>query len=75
MVRAHEVVEDGYEFFAHRQLVTLFSAPNYCGIMNNAGGVMSVSSDLVCSFVIIQPCHKYKMTAKDDDQMPSDEEE
>ncbi|XP_023295880.2 serine/threonine-protein phosphatase alpha-2 isoform [Lucilia cuprina] len=25
--RAHQVVEDGYEFFARRQLVTLFSAP------------------------------------------------
>ena len=24
-------MEDGYEFFAKRQLVTLFSAPNYCG--------------------------------------------
>lgn len=27
--RAHQVVEDGYEFFARRSLVTLFSAPNY----------------------------------------------
>ncbi|CAE7262551.1 bimG [Symbiodinium sp. CCMP2592] len=25
--RAHQVVEDGYEFFAKRQLITLFSAP------------------------------------------------
>jgi hypothetical protein len=31
------VVEDGYEFFAKRQLVTLFSAPNYCGEFDNAG--------------------------------------
>ena len=30
--RAHQVVEDGYEFFARRQLVTIFSAPNYCGM-------------------------------------------
>lgn len=29
--RAHQVVEDGYEFFAKKQLVTVFSAPNYCG--------------------------------------------
>ena len=32
-----KVVEDGYEFFAKRQLVTLFSAPNYCGEFDNAG--------------------------------------
>lgn len=37
--RAHQVVEDGYEFFAKRSLVTLFSAPNYCGEFDNAGGV------------------------------------
>ncbi|KAK4856436.1 hypothetical protein QYF36_017458 [Acer negundo] len=30
--RAHQVVEDGYEFFADRQLVTIFSAPNYCAL-------------------------------------------
>jgi len=26
-----QVVEDGYEFFGDRTLVTVFSAPNYCG--------------------------------------------
>ena len=35
--RAHQVVEDGYEFFAKRQMVTVFSAPNYCGEFDNAG--------------------------------------
>eukprot|EP00439_Symbiodinium_sp_Y106_P082413 s218_g21.t2 len=34
--RAHQVVEDGYEFFASRALVTLFSAPNYCGEFDNS---------------------------------------
>jgi serine/threonine-protein phosphatase PP1 catalytic subunit len=45
IVRAHQVVEDGYEFFANRQLVTLFSAPNY----------MSVDDTLMCSFQMLRP--------------------
>ena len=44
------MVEDGYEFFAKRQLVTLFSAPNYCGEFDNAGSMMSVDETLMCSF-------------------------
>jgi serine/threonine-protein phosphatase PP1 catalytic subunit len=53
--RAHQVVEDGYEFFAKRQLVTLFSAPNYCGEFDNSGAVMAVDESLMCSFQIIKP--------------------
>ena len=45
-----QVVEDGYEFFAKRQLVTIFSAPNYCGEFDNAGAMMSVDDTLMCSF-------------------------
>ncbi|XP_075477813.1 serine/threonine-protein phosphatase PP1 isozyme 3-like isoform X2 [Primulina tabacum] len=52
--RAHQVVEDGYEFFADRQLVTIFSAPNYCGEFDNAGAMMSVDETLMCSFQILK---------------------
>jgi serine/threonine-protein phosphatase PP1 catalytic subunit len=55
LVRAHQVVEDGYEFFAGRRLVTLFSAPNYCGEFDNAGGIISVDENLMCSFQILKP--------------------
>lgn len=51
-LRCPQVVEDGYEFFAKRQLVTLFSAPNYCGEFDNAGGMMSVDETLMCSFQV-----------------------
>lgn len=50
VVRAHQVVEDGFEFFADRSLVTVFSAPNYCGEFDNAGAIMSVDETLICSF-------------------------
>ena len=46
------MVEEGYEFFAKRQLVTIFSAPNYCGEFENAGAMMSVDETLMCSFQV-----------------------
>lgn len=60
--RAHQVVEEGYEFFANRKLVTLFSAPNYCGEFDNAGAMMSVSKSLMCSFQILRPEEKSTKT-------------
>ncbi|CAG8635068.1 197_t:CDS:2, partial [Dentiscutata heterogama] len=53
--RAHMVVEDGYEFFNDRTLVTVFSAPNYCGEFDNYGAVMSVNEELLCSFELLKP--------------------
>ncbi|KAE8330013.1 Metallo-dependent phosphatase-like protein [Aspergillus sergii] len=58
--RAHQCVEDGYEFFARRKLITLFSAPNYCGEFDNAGAMMSVDESLLCSFQILKPAEKKK---------------
>ncbi|KAK9161598.1 hypothetical protein Syun_007939 [Stephania yunnanensis] len=53
--RGHQVVEDGYEFFAKRRLVTIFSAPNYGGEFDNAGALLSVDEALLCSFEIMKP--------------------
>ncbi|KAI6227008.1 Serine/threonine-protein phosphatase [Aphelenchoides besseyi] len=50
IARAHQV--DGYEFFANRQLVTIFSAPLYCGQFDNKAATMSVSDSLRCKFYI-----------------------
>lgn len=52
-MQLRQVVEDGYEFFGNRRLVTLFSAPNYCGEFDNAGAMMSVDEDLMCSFQVL----------------------
>ena len=63
--RAHQVVEDGYEFQADRKIVTIFSAPNYCGEFDNAGSILVVSTDVVCSFKIIRPfTHKARIAAE-----------
>lgn len=47
IIRAHQVVEDGYEFFANRSFITIFSAPNYCGEFDNAGAVFCLSRSIV----------------------------
>ena len=53
LCRAHQLVPEGFKFFSNNKLITIFSAPNYCGNCGNDGAVMKVSKDLVCSFVII----------------------
>ena len=53
--RAHQVVERGFEFFAEKKLVTVFSAPNYCNQFDNAGAMMLVDENLVCGFKILVP--------------------
>ncbi|CAO3651295.1 unnamed protein product [Cunninghamella echinulata] len=60
--RAHMVVEDGYEFFNDRTLVTVFSAPNYCGEFDNFGAIMSVNEDLLCSFELLTPADQMVST-------------
>ncbi|CCJ30013.1 unnamed protein product [Pneumocystis jirovecii] len=62
--RAHMVVEDGYEFFNERTLVTIFSAPNYCGEFDNFGAVMSVSEELLCSFELLKPLDSQQLKQK-----------
>eukprot|EP00931_Biecheleriopsis_adriatica_P009427 TRINITY_DN1104_c1_g1_i1.p1 TRINITY_DN1104_c1_g1~~TRINITY_DN1104_c1_g1_i1.p1 ORF type:complete len:304 (+),score=59.17 TRINITY_DN1104_c1_g1_i1:83-994(+) len=60
VVRAHQVVEDGYEFFAKRQLVTLFSAPNYCGEFDNSAAMLIIDESLLCRFKVLRPVNKKK---------------
>lgn len=53
--RAHQLVDNGFEFFANRQLVTVFSASNYCGDSGNSAAVMTVSGSLVLDFIVFPP--------------------
>ena len=55
IVFSMKIVEEGYEFFGKKQLVTIFSAPNYCGMFENWGAVLNVDNDLICSFHVIKP--------------------
>ncbi|CAD6198814.1 unnamed protein product [Caenorhabditis auriculariae] len=63
VVRAHQVVMDGYEFFGDKQLVTIFSAPFYCGQFDNASAVMNIDEKMSISFTIMRPDLGRKRTA------------
>ena len=60
IIRAHQVVDDGYEFFANRQLITIFSAPNYCGEFDNSAGIMIIDESLTCSLKVLRPVENPK---------------
>nr|XP_043620256.1 serine/threonine-protein phosphatase BSL1-like [Erigeron canadensis] len=55
IIRAHECVMDGFERFAQGQLITLFSATNYCGTANNAGALLVIGRGLVIVPKLIHP--------------------
>ena len=53
--RAHQVIEEGYLFFANMKLITIFSAPNYMNIFDNNGGILFINENLGCSLHILKP--------------------
>lgn len=55
IIRAHQVVQDGYEFFAGRRLITLFSCPQYAGQFDNSAATATVDSNLQIHFWIFKP--------------------
>ena len=65
IVRSHQVVEMGYEFNFNRQILTIFSAPNYMGQYENYGAVLAIDQSLKCSFEIIVPKSNKKTHIKE----------
>uniref|UniRef100_A0A914HSR1 Serine/threonine-protein phosphatase n=1 Tax=Globodera rostochiensis TaxID=31243 RepID=A0A914HSR1_GLORO len=48
IIRAHQCIPSGTEYFASNRLLTIFSAPGYVG--RNSGATMRVDANFVCSF-------------------------
>lgn len=63
--RGHQAVMNGYEFpFQPSQnLVTIFSAPNYCYQFENSGAVLRVDEHLLCAFNVHPPQSLMEMEA------------
>jgi diadenosine tetraphosphatase ApaH/serine/threonine PP2A family protein phosphatase len=46
ILRAHQCVQDGFEYFAEGRLITLFSAPDYGAQHQNDGAMLVISREL-----------------------------
>ncbi|KAK9143871.1 hypothetical protein Syun_013271 [Stephania yunnanensis] len=56
--RSYQVPKNGYEFFADKRMVTIFSASNFRGLYNNAAGMMTINEDRSWSFLVLYPPQK-----------------
>lgn len=55
IVRAHQLVMEGFSWFHHERLVTIFSAPNYCYRCGNMAAIMEVNESISTNFVQFDP--------------------
>ena len=64
--RAHQLVNEGYKYhFASQDVVTVWSAPNYCYRCGNVASIMTLGEDLQPDFKIFSavPDHRRAVPA------------
>jgi len=54
IARAHQLVQDGYKYFFDKQVVTVWSAPNFCYRCGNVGCIMELDKNLSAQFKIFR---------------------
>ena len=64
IIRAHQVIDEGYEFFSEKRLITIFSAPNYCGEFDNSAAIMIIDDNLTCSLKVLKPVENFNLSKK-----------
>lgn len=55
IARAHQLVMEGYNWSHERNVVTIFSAPNYCYRCGNQAAILNCSETLDYSFIQYEP--------------------
>ena len=69
MCRAHEVVYDGFHYNRERNVATICSLADYCGLFNNSAAVMNVDNNLNVFFRVVKE-RKYFPIERNPDQSP-----
>ncbi|CAD6186994.1 unnamed protein product [Caenorhabditis auriculariae] len=64
--RAHQCVMEGYEMFADKRCITVFSAPCYCGEINNSAAILYINSRMEIRILK----HTKKMKGKEPEKNP-----
>ncbi len=58
IVRAHQLVQQGYRWHFDEKVATVWSAPNYCYRMNNLAAIIKMDSSLKPRFVVFKASDK-----------------
>mmetsp|Transcript_36559 Transcript_36559/g.66996 ORF Transcript_36559/g.66996 Transcript_36559/m.66996 type:complete len:314 (-) Transcript_36559:117-1058(-) len=70
IARAHQLVLDGYSWCHDRNVVTIFSAPNYCYRCGNQAAVMEMDEHLKYTFLQFDACPSQKPLDSDTRRVP-----
>lgn len=58
IARAHQLVTNGFNWSHNKNVVTIFSAPNYCYLCGNEAGIMELDEHMNKSFLSFDPAPK-----------------
>ncbi|KAJ9111431.1 hypothetical protein QFC19_001200 [Naganishia cerealis] len=66
IARAHQLVQEGYKHMFDNQLVTVWSAPNYCYRCGNSASIMQVKEDGTTDFKVYMAAEENERDSKNE---------
>ncbi|CAD8163395.1 unnamed protein product [Paramecium octaurelia] len=70
IARAHQLQMDGYKYYFDKQLVTVWSAPNYCYRCGNKACMMNLDENLEQSFIFFEESQELTQNFMDRGMLP-----
>lgn len=70
IARAHQLVMEGYNWCHERNVVTIFSAPNYCYRCGNQAAILEIDEHFKYTFLQFDPAPAQKLLAENTTRVP-----